>query len=117
MSRYGRVRAVVVSVIAVIATVTTTTASLRAQDQQEMSTPMPARSGWMFMQDGIVFGTFNHQGGPRGGTDFTVPNWWMGMLSRETSHGRLTFNGMFSLDPATVGEMGYRQLFQAGEAV
>jgi hypothetical protein len=117
MSRDVRVRAVVVSVIAVIAAVTTMTASLRAQDQQEMPTPMPARSGWMFMQDGIVFANFNHQGGPRGGTDFTAPNWWMGMLSRETSHGRLTFNGMFSLDPATVGEMGYRQLFQAGEAV
>ena len=116
MSRYRRVRAVVVIVIAVIAAVTTMTASLRAQDQEEMPTPMPASSGWMFMQDGIVFATFNRQGGPRGGTDFTVPNWWMGMLSRETSHGRLTFNGMFSLDPATVGNPGYRLIFQAGEA-
>ena len=116
MSRYRRVRAVVVIVIAVIAAVTTMRASLRAQDQEEMPTPMPAGSGWMFMQDGIVFATFNRQGGPRGGTDFTVPNWWMGMLSRETSHGRLTFNGMFSLDPATVGNPGYRLIFQAGEA-
>jgi hypothetical protein len=69
------------------------------------------------MQDGIVFALYNHQGGPRGGDEFVAPNWWMGMASRDTSRGRLTFNAMFSLDPATVGEGGYRELFQSGEAL
>jgi hypothetical protein len=36
----------------------------------------------------------------------------MGMASRETSRGRLTFTSMFSLDPATVGKAGYREIFQ-----
>jgi hypothetical protein len=93
-------------------------ASARAQDQQPKQMPMstPAKGGWMFMYDGILFAMFIHQGGPRGGNQFVAPNWWMGMASRETSHGRLTFNGMLSLDPATVGEKGYRQIFQVGEA-
>ena len=76
----------------------------------------PARSAWTFMQDGIVFVNFNHQGGPRGGNELVVPNWWMGMASRETARGRFTLNGMLSLDPGTVGSDGYRELFQAGEA-
>jgi hypothetical protein len=73
--------------------------------------------GWQFMQDGIVFAEFNHQGGRRGGNEFVVPNWWMGMATRSTSHGRLTFTSMLSLDPATVGKDGYREIFQAGEAL
>ena len=78
---------------------------------------MPMNNGWQFMQDGIVFAEFNHQGGPRGGNEFVVPNWWMGMASRKTSRGQLTFTGMLSLDPATVGKDGYREIFQAGEAL
>lgn len=92
-------------------------AKARAQDQSHDQMSMPAQNGWMFMQDGIVFAEYNHQGGPRGGDEFVVPNWWMGMASRNTSRGRLTFNAMLSLDPATVGEDGYREIFQAGEAL
>ena len=64
------------------------------------------------MQDGIVFAEFNHQGGDRGVTEFTAPNWWMGMASRETAQGRITLTSMCSLEPATVGREGYRELFQ-----
>jgi len=74
-------------------------------------------SGWTFTQDGILFGEFNHQGGERGGTELTAPNWWMGMASRETPQGRITLTSMFSLEPATVGREGYREIFQAGEAL
>jgi hypothetical protein len=73
--------------------------------------------GWEFMQDGVVFAEFNHQGGPRGGSEFVAPNWWMGMAGRETSRGRLTLTGMVSLDPLTVGKDGYREIFQVGEAL
>ncbi|MBI3491138.1 MAG: hypothetical protein HY047_05040 [Acidobacteria bacterium] len=78
---------------------------------------MPMNIRWQFMQDGIVFAEFNHQGGPRGGDELVAPNWWMGMASRETSRGRLTFTSMLSLDPATVGKDGYREILQAGEAL
>jgi hypothetical protein len=90
-----------------------------AQDQQHehMHMDMPSGDSWTFMQDGIVFAEYNHQGGPRGGDEFVAPNWWMGMASRDTSRGRFTFTGMLSLDPATVGTDGYREIFQAGEAL
>ena len=69
------------------------------------------------MQDGVLFTEFNHQSGARGGNEIVAPNWWMGMASRTTARGELTFTGMLSLDPATVGKDGYRELFQAGEAL
>src|SRR5438067_1024939 len=72
---------------------------------------------WEFMQDGNVFVEFNRQGGPRGGTDFVAPNWWMGMAARSAGGGPLTFTAMFSLDAATVGKSGYREIFQVGEAL
>ena len=74
-------------------------------------------SGWQVMQDGIVFAALDDQGGPRGGTQFMAPNWWMGMASSHTSHGQFTFTGMLSLDPATIGKNGYREIFQAGETL
>ena len=89
----------------------------RAQDADPHQHMNMGSDGWMLMQDAIVFAEFNHQGGPRGGSEFVVPNWWMGMASRETSKGRLTLNAMLSLDPATVGTDGYREIFQAGEAL
>src|SRR5262245_47782288 len=87
-----------------------------AQDQHQPMN-MSASADWTFMQDGVLFLEFNHQGGLRGGNEFVAPNWWMGMASRDTSHGRLTLTGMLSLEPATVGNDGYRELFQAGEAL
>lgn len=84
-------------------------------DHTHMS--MNMKPGWQWMQDGIVFAEFNHQGGPRGGNEFVAPNWWMGMATRSTSHGQFTFTSMLSLDPATVGKDGYRELFQVGEAL
>src|SRR6202011_362541 len=90
-------------------------ASAGQHDHMHMN--MSMNDGWQFVQDGIVFAEFNHQGGPRGGNEFVVPNWWMGTATRETSRGRLTFTSMLSLDPATVGKAGYREIFQAGEAL
>ena len=84
------------------------------QPHQHHQTGTP--TGWHFMQDGLVLGLFNDQGGPRGGEEFKVPNWWMGMLSRQRGRHEFGLNMMFSLDPATVGEEGYREIFQVGEA-
>ena len=82
------------------------------QHHQMTGTP----GGWHFMQDGLVLGLFNDQGGPRGGDEFKVPNWWMGMLSRQRGRHAFGLNMMFSLDPATVGDEGYGEIFQVGEA-
>ena len=83
---------------------------------QHMNMTMPADlGGWTLMEDGVVFGLFNHQGGRRGGDELRVPNWWMGMATRKSGRSRFTFTSMLSLDPATVGKAGYREVFQVGE--
>ena len=74
-------------------------------------------AGWRLMQDGVVFGLFNHQGGPRGGDEFVVPNWWMGVWTRDSGPNQFGLNAMVSLDPATVGKSGYGEIFQVGEAL
>ena len=74
-------------------------------------------SAWQFMQDGVVYALFNHQGGPRGGDEFVAPNWWMGMATKVKGQQQFGFTTMLSLDPATLGKDGYRELFQVGEAL
>jgi hypothetical protein len=96
----------------------TTGQAPRPQDPgQPEQAHMNMNAGWHFMEDAIVIAEFNHQGGPRGGNEFVAPNWWMGMANHGTSHGQFTFTGMFSLDPATVGKDGYREIFQVGESL
>jgi len=87
----------------------------QAQPEQHEHMHMDMNSGWSFMQDGMLWVEYNKQGGARGGDEVVAPNWWMGMANRQTSHGAVELRGMFSLDPATVGESGYRELFQVGE--
>jgi hypothetical protein len=68
------------------------------------------------MLDGVLFATFNRQGGPRGATEFRSQNWFMAMAHRRLGAGTLTVSGMLSLEPVTVGEGGYAEIFQVGEA-
>jgi hypothetical protein len=92
---------------------------LHAQDAEPASQPDSTSSTphpWMLMYDGALFGTYNHQGGPRGGDELIATNWVMGMASRTAGPGQLTLTGMMSAEPATVGPEGYRELFQAGES-
>lgn len=89
-----------------------------AQDHAHMNMSMTPSPGWTFRQDGLVAPLFNHQGGPRGGNDRLIaPNWWMGMASRTMGRQQLTLTAMFSLDAATIGRKGYREIFQVGEAL
>jgi hypothetical protein len=74
-------------------------------------------SAWHVMQDGVLFLTVNHQGGPRGGDELAAQNWWKGMAQRPVGRGTLTFNLMLSAEPLTLGRDGYREIFQAGEAL
>lgn len=105
------------AVVATILLLLMTSRSAYAQHEHAAADDHPPSTTWTFMQDGVLFGLYNHQGGPRGGDEFKVPNWWMGMLSREVGRSSLTFTSMFSVDPATVGERGYREIFQVGEAI
>jgi hypothetical protein len=76
-----------------------------------------APRAWRLSQDGVITAVFNHQGGPRGGDEFVVPNWWMGSATRDIGRHQIGFTAMLSFDPATVGESGYREIFQVGEAL
>ena len=67
------------------------------------------------MYDGVIFATFNHQTGPRGADEFISTDWVMGMASRQAGPGQLTLTGMASVERATTGPRGYRELFQTGE--
>jgi hypothetical protein len=98
-------------------------APARAQPPQAPAQPAPhdhaamQPSAWHLMQDGVLFLTVNHQGGPRGGDEVVSQNWWMGMAQRPFARGTLTFNLMLSAEPLTAGRDGYREIFQAGEAL
>ena len=91
-------------------------ATAQEHDHAKMLRDQAAAGGWQVMEDGNVFLMFNHQSGQRGGDEGVAPNWWMLMASRKLPLGTVTLSGMLSLDPATVGGRGYRELFQAGES-
>lgn len=71
---------------------------------------------WHFDFDGVVFGTFNDQGGARGKTQVRSQNWGMGMASRQVDGSTVTISVMVTAEPLTVGLAGYSELFQEGEA-
>jgi hypothetical protein len=90
-----------------------------AQDpsQHQHSASSSSAGNWHLMQDGVAFFNLNDQGGPRGGRDYNVQNWWMGMAQRPLAGGALQVNLMLSLEPATLGKNGYREIFQVGETL
>jgi hypothetical protein len=101
--------------LAILLSMLSATAVIAQTHQHEPDADRADAPGWHVMQEAVVFGLFNHQGGPRGGDEFRVPNWWMGMFNRRLKSSSLTLNTMFSVDPLTVGKKGYRELFQVGE--
>jgi hypothetical protein len=89
----------------------------RETAQAESATaPTESEGEWRLMLDGVLFATFNRQGGPRGAIEFRSQNWFMAMADRRVGSGTLTLSGMLSLEPVTVGEGGYSEIFQVGEA-
>src|SRR5690242_17543467 len=88
-------------------------------DLEPNSTPsgmlMLHRSGWMLMFHGEAFINEVQQSGPRGGDKFFSTNWFMPMAQKRIGHGVLTLRAMLSLEPATVSERRYPELFQQGE--
>jgi hypothetical protein len=70
---------------------------------------------WMLMFHGEAFLNVEQQSGPRGDDKVFSTNWFMPMAQRRLGQGQLTLRGMFSLEPATVTDRVYPELFQQGE--
>lgn len=86
---------------------------------EPVSTPTPMlmshHGPWMLMLHGIAFLSDTQQSGPRGSDKFFSTNWLMPMAMRPLGPGQLTVRAMFSLEPATVSDRQYPELFQQGE--
>jgi hypothetical protein len=83
------------------------------------STPHPMLMGmkgdWMLMFHGAGFVADVQQSGPRGRDKLFGLSWWMPMAQRQLGPGTLTLRTMISLEPATVTDRRYPELFQLGE--
>src|SRR5438046_8580099 len=86
---------------------------------QPLSTPHTAwmwRSGsWNLVAHGVLFLTYNQQGGPRGAGKLESVNWLMFDEQRKLGRGSLEFRQMLSAEPLTAPHGGFRELFQTGE--
>ncbi|SRR5581483_8877730 len=93
--------------------------AISGTDVEPSSTPsemlMFNKGNWNFMFHGELFLNGMQQTGPRGGDKFFSTNWFMPMAQRKLGHGTLTLRAMFSLEPATVTDRRYPELFQQGE--
>jgi hypothetical protein len=78
---------------------------------------MQQKGGWIAMFHGEAFINETQQKGPRGDDKLFSTNWFMPMAQRKlTRNGRLTLRTMLSLEPATVSDRRYPELFQQGES-
>jgi hypothetical protein len=92
-------------------------ASGTSMNPQSWKMPMQMlhRADWTLMFMGQAYLLNTQQSGPRGGDKFFSPNWGMFAAEHELGGGSLQFNLMLSLDPATVTNRSYPELFQTGE--
>ena len=85
------------------------------------STPVPMlmteHGAWRLMLHANAFAANTQQQAvsERGRDAFFSTNWIMPMAQRRLGSGRLTVRTMLSLEPATVGDRNYPELFQQGE--
>jgi len=89
------------------------------------TTPIPMlmtdRGAWRLMLHANVFiaNTQQQANSPRNRDAFFSTNWFMPMAERNFGAngrgGELTLRTMFSLEPATIGDRNYPELFQQGE--
>ena len=76
---------------------------------------MLTRGNWMFMFHNEVFLNAAAETGPRGNDKVFSTSWFMPMVQRPLGPGQLTLRTMLSLEPATVSDRLYPELFQQGE--
>ena len=77
---------------------------------------MTQKGSWMLMFHGGGFLGAQQQSGPRGGDKVFGASWLMPMAQRELGPGTFTARVMLSLDPATITQRRYPELFQLGES-
>jgi hypothetical protein len=76
---------------------------------------MPRAGSWRLMFMGQAFLLDTQQSGPRGGDKLYSTNWFMASASHSLGRGSLMIDLMLSLEPATVTDRRYPELFQTGE--
>lgn len=76
---------------------------------------MTSSDGWDLMLHGVVFATYNQQGGPRGAGKAESVNWLMSMEQHRLGGGTIFFRQMFSAESLTSPHPGFPELFQTGE--
>jgi hypothetical protein len=84
-------------------------------DDSPMRGAMWDAGPWSLMLHGAGFLQYIQTTGARGDHEVGSVNWFMGMAERAVAGGPLTFRGMLSLEPLTVGRCGYPDLLQTGE--
>lgn len=93
--------------------------TISGTDVEPASTPsgmvMRRQGNWTLMFHGEAFINDIQQTGPRGADKFFSTNWFMPMARRKMNKGVLTLRSMLSLEPATVSNRRYPELFQQGE--
>jgi len=73
------------------------------------------RGSWMLMLHGMADVVYDNQGGRRGDEKLFSSNMLMGMAQRPAGPGTLGLRAMLSLEPSTIGKVGYPLLLQTGE--
>src|ERR1017187_623709 len=76
---------------------------------------MTTKGSWMFMFHGVAFLNDIQQSGPRGRDKLFSTSWLMPMAQRRLGNGTFTLRAMLSLEPATISQRRYPELFQQGE--
>src|ERR1700748_860403 len=79
---------------------------------------MGSHDGWRLMLHGNAFvaNTQQQADSPRNRDAFFSTNWFMPMAQHALgSRGQITLRAMFSLEPATISNRNYPELFQQGE--
>lgn len=76
---------------------------------------MTSRGQWDLMAHGVLFLTYNQQGGPRGAGKAESVNWLMLMEQHKLGQGTLLLRQMFSAESLTSPHPGFPELFQTGE--
>ena len=83
------------------------------------STPIPmlmiSKDKWRLMFHGEAFLNLLQQSGPGGADKVFSTNWFMPMAQTQLGPGTLTARVMLSLEPATITQRYYPELFQQGE--
>jgi hypothetical protein len=74
-----------------------------------------AETAWNLMAMGNAFVVDTQQTGPRGHDKVYSTNWAMGMAGHAWLGGAIQFETMLSLEPATITNRSYPELFQTGE--